>query len=143
MRGLNKKYKKVSLRDKVHSELEKNYLAKYGLRSKKELGRGRYYIEKAYRIYALKDKKKTDYLNHLESNRKIGFLKSDEDLLDLTLDSYFSRTLCYIVSLKQKIRIKAARKKITSGLVFYNGKRNRSPRTIISLVKENLITIKK
>lgn len=142
MRGFKKKYKKLILKNKQHYLLENRYLAKYGLRSKKQLGKGRYYLEKARKVYFEKQRKPLDYKNHVLKNIRFGILKQGFDLLDISLDSYFSRTLCYLVSLKKNISILEARKRITSGLVFYKNRRNRSPRSLVSLQNEKTISFK-
>jgi len=141
MRKLRKKYCLSSVKSKVIYDEERFYLAKYGLRSKKELGRGRYYLEKSRKLYFEREQKPIDYANNLEKNIKMGFLKENQIMLDITIDSYFSRTLAYILSVSENISIKHSRKLITSGRVSYLSHRLRSPRTIIPISKEKEIKL--
>ena len=106
MRKLRKKYTLSNVRDKVVYDTERKLLATYGLRSKKELGRGRYYMEKVRRLYFLKNQKPIDYQEAIKKNIKIGFLKEGQTMLDITIDSYFSRTLCYLLSTIQRISLR-------------------------------------
>jgi len=142
MRRIKKKYRLSSVRDKTVYDLERRLLAKYGLKNKKELGRGVMYLEKLRKLYFRREQQPIDYCKNLERNIKLGFIERGNTILDMNIDSYFSRTLCYLLSKANNFSIRQSRKMITSGQVFYRGYRLRSPRTIIPLEFEKEIILR-
>jgi ribosomal protein S4 len=143
MRRFKKKYLLNKVRKTIVYELENKYLVEFGLRNKKELGRGYLFLKKVRKTYLKKDENKNNYQLLRLSLLKKGILSESQQLLDLKIENFFSRTLQCILSKRNKLTIREARKKITSGLVSIEGRRVRRPLGIIHTDYDEKITLKK
>lgn len=149
MRRLKKKFKRPKRPwDEIRIMEEEKLIKNYGLRRKREIWRAQEILRKfrrrARNLIAVKDEAKTKIL--LDKLVSMGLLQKGQGLdqvLALKINDILERRLQTLVYKKGfASTIKDARQKIVHGHVYVDGRKIVYPSYLVSVDKENLITIK-
>ncbi len=152
-RRLRKKYEVPKKKwDTARIEEEKRIKEKYGLKNmrevwiaKEELRRIRREVRK---LFSLGSESSREGQKVIEKARRMGYIKKEnitiEDLLNITVEDILERRLQTLVFRKGLAKsIKQARQLIVHGHIALDGKRARSPGTLVPVSLEDKISFYK
>lgn len=118
----------------------KQLMRTYGVRNNTVLAKFRYYVQKARNVANNYNKAHPCYQSYVAKLARYGIIKTDEqDLHQLTVDSFLARTLQYLVHKKFNITISQARQRITSKRIWLNQMPVMRPTRAITPAEEQLL----